>query len=161
MFENEIAINQFQLGILNKIAADLDEATLYKPSPGHGHPPVWVLGHLAITGEFGVSLLGGAVKHREWLPLFGPGSSDAVPSSIGLSKALLVELIPHTYKELQERARAAAPDSLRKPHGFAPFEGTPLQNVGHMTALLLTNHFAFHLSQLSSCRRSAGLGPLF
>jgi hypothetical protein len=161
MFENEIAINQFQVGIFQKTITDLPEDKLFDPSPGHAHPAIWILGHLAITGEHGQTVLGGKVSHPEWLPLFGPGSSDKVAKDPSLTRELFQKVIPATYAELQRLASQADPVSLAHPHGFAPFETTPIKTKGHMIALLLTNHFGFHLSQLSSCRRSAGHKPLF
>ena len=64
MFDNEIVINEFHLGLLSRIAADIPDSQLYQPSVGHGHPPVWILGHLAICGELGQKLLGGSVTHH-------------------------------------------------------------------------------------------------
>jgi hypothetical protein len=41
------------------------------------------------------------------------------------------------------------------------FRGTPIQTVEDAITALLTNHFGFHLAQLSSCRRAAGYPALF
>jgi hypothetical protein len=161
MYENEIAINQFQVGIFQKTITDLPEEKLFDPSPGHGHPAIWILGHLAITGEYGQTILGGKVTHPEWLPLFGPGSSDQVAKDPSLTRDLFARVIPATYAELQRLATQGDPEILAQPHGFAPFEPTPIKTKGHMVTLLLTNHFGFHLSQLSSCRRVAGHKALF
>lgn len=161
MFENEIAINQFQMGLFEKIVPDLPDETLFAPAPGHGHPAVWILGHIAITAEYGQSILGGPIAHPQWLPLFGPGSSDKVAVDPALNKEVFRKAILESYAELQRLARSADSGLLAQPHGFAPFAGTPLTNKGHMIALLLTNHFGFHLSQLSSCRRSAGHKAIF
>lgn len=161
MFENEIAVNEFQLSQFARVVADLDEGTLFQPGLGHGHPPVWILGHLAITGEMGLMLLGDKIQHRAWLPLFGPGSSDDVPQREELTLATLRQLIPETYRELRHLAAAADPAAMQQPHGIKLFENSPIQTVGHSVTLLLTNHFGFHLSQLSSCRRAAGHKALF
>ena len=59
MFEREIAVNQYLLGYFANVAADMPDDSLFYPSVGHGHPPIWIMGHLAITGEMGQSLLGG------------------------------------------------------------------------------------------------------
>jgi len=58
MFENEITLNQFLLDQLVTIMADLPEECLFTSGQGHGHPPVWILGHLAIVGEMGTDVLG-------------------------------------------------------------------------------------------------------
>ena len=161
MFENEIAINQLQLKQFAAIVADLPEECLYTRGAGHGHPPVWILGHLAIVGELGQTFLGGNLTHPNWAPLFGPGSSDEVQPDDSLTRETLITSLNQAYETLQSMAAEAKPEEVSGPHGIEFFEGTPVQTVGHAISLLLTNHFAFHLAQLSSCRRDRGLGHLF
>ena len=86
MFENEIAINELQLRQFAMTAPDIPEEDLYHPSIGHGHPPIWIMGHLAITAEMGQRMLGGTVRHPQWVRLFGRGSSDIVSPQDGLTK---------------------------------------------------------------------------
>lgn len=161
MFDNEIAINQFQLTQFARIADDLADDSLYEPSPGHGHTPIWILGHLAICAEFGQSLLGGSLTHRKWAAVFGPGSSDRPEPDPEWSKVLFRDASLTGYQKLQEMAAHTDPAHLAKPHAFEFFRGTPIATIGHAVAVLLTNHFGFHLSQLSSCRRAQGHGPIF
>ncbi|MEW4561909.1 hypothetical protein AB1K70_05245 [Bremerella sp. JC770] len=162
MLNSAVAINQFQLAGFQKIAADIPEATLYTPAAGHQHLPVWVMGHLALTGEMGQQLLGGSVTHPEWMPLFAPGSSGDVPADTALTKQAMIEAVTTAYTQLQKMAlEDATPELLAKPHGIGLFDGTPIQTIGDAVTLLLTNHFGFHSAQLSSCRREAGFGPLF
>lgn len=161
MFANAIAINQFQLALFDRAVADISPETLFTPGAGHGHPPVWILGHLALVGEMGSQLLGGGITHREWLPLFGPGSSDRIAPRSDLDRDSLAAAIREAYRTLQQMVAAADPQLLAAPHGIQLFRGSPIDTVGCAVELLLTNHFGFHLSQLSSCRRAAGHGPLF
>ena len=161
MFENELAINRFQLGLLEKVVHDLSEDRWFLHGAGHGHSPAWILGHLAIVAELGLSFLWGKVNHPEWIPMFGPGSKDAVVASHELSKTPLLAATLQNYRDLQSQIGSSPAEVYAKPHGIGLFEGTPIQTVGHLTALLLTNHFGFHLSQLSSCRRDLGFPALF
>ncbi len=161
MFENDVTINRHQMRLFDMTVADLPEETLFAASPGHGHSAAWVMGHLAITGELGQSMLGGGVTHREWLALFGPGSSDAVTPTPGLTKQTLVDAVTAAYEGLQKLAAGADPAAMSAPHTVKLLEGTPIETVGHCVSLLLTSHFGFHLSQLSSCRRAAGHAKLF
>ena len=167
MLESAIAINLFQLQQLTQIVSDLDESRLYEPSAGHGHTPVWILGHLAITGELGQKLLGGRVSHPEWLRMFGPGSQDDPALLLdGDSKPFtttsLLAANTAAYDGLRDLAgKAQSEDSINKPHGIDLFADSPIQTVKDAVTLLMTNHFGFHLSQLSSVRRSAGYQPLF
>ena len=104
MFDNEIVINDFQLRMLARIAADIPEAQLFQPGAGHGHPPAWILGHLAICGEIGQKFLGGKVVHPRWLVLFGPGSSDRIAEDVSLTHAILTPYSPR-------RTRTHTPNS--------------------------------------------------
>lgn len=161
MLETEIAINQFQLQQFEKIFADIPEANLYQPGAGHMHPPVWIAGHLTIVAELGQKMLGGDFAHPGWIPLFGMGSSDQVAESAGITKADLRQAVLQQYRQLQELCRQAPAEKLDRPHGIAVFDHTPIVTNRHALAVVLTNHFGFHLAQLSSCRREAGLSHLF
>ncbi|MBA2113713.1 hypothetical protein [Bremerella alba] len=162
MLSSAVAINQFQLAGFQKIAADIPEAALYQPGAGHAHPPVWIMGHLALTGEMGQQYFGGSVQHSEWMPLFAPGSSGEVPAETAFTKQTLVDAVTNAYTQLQKFALDnATPEILAQPHGIGLFDGTPIKTAGDTITLLLTNHFGFHLAQLSSCRREAGFAPLF
>ncbi|MCC7086133.1 MAG: DinB family protein [Pirellulales bacterium] len=161
MFENEIANNELMQGWLAKVLSDVRDEAWFEPSPGHGHPPVWILGHLAICGELGQMLLGGKVVHENWLPLFGPGSSDRVAADISFAKSPLHAATTDAYADLRKIAAAADAERLNRPHGLELFADTSIRTIGHVTSMLLTNHFAFHLSQLSSCRRTAGHRAIF
>lgn len=161
MFDNEIVLNEFMHGWLAKVLADVSDEVWFEPAAGHGHPPVWVLGHLAICGELGQALLGGKVTHERWLPLFGPGSSDRIGAHASLAKSPLHEGCIAAYRDLRQMASAVDAGQVNRPHGIDLFSGTPIQTVGQVTTMLLTSHFSFHLSQLSSCRRAAGMKAIF
>lgn len=161
MFDNEIVINRVQLAYFARIAVDLAPERHFEAAAGHGHSPAWIVGHLAIVGEMGCSLLGEPIKHEDWLPLFGPGSPPLIEPSEAFALESQVKCVRTAYSDLQRLAVAAEPKRLAEPHGFDLFEDTPIQTVSHLVSVLLTNHFSFHLSQLSSCRRSAGGAPLF
>jgi hypothetical protein len=160
MFDREIKFNQFLLGYFDKVVADIPADRIAERGSGGGHPPVWVLGHLAIVAEMGQTLLGGRLDHREWVPLFGPRSSDEVPNAERFSKVELVELVRTGYPKLRELMQATPSDVLNRPHGVEVLHGTPIETVADAEVHLLTTHFAFHLAQLSGWRRAAGNGPL-
>ncbi len=162
MFENEIAVNAFLIDQFERIARDLTETQAFSHSPGHGHTPIWIVGHLTIVAELGQRTLGGRVSHPKWLRRFGPGSKDDLAGdgewNFGEMRSNLVE----EYRKFRELA-AAETDTTRmnSPHGNAIFEGSPIVTVSHVVTHLLTSHFGFHLAQLSSTRRSAGFEPVF
>ncbi len=160
--KNECTINAFQMAMFEKIVADIPDSDLRTPAAGHGHTPLWLLGHLALTGGFGRQRLGASVETPPgWAEAFGPGTPDPVTSEPpGVSKSVLVEAIRSGYASLREAYDTAAPEVLARPHGIPFFLTTPIATVDHAVALLLTNHFGFHLAQLSSVRRSLGKPPL-
>jgi hypothetical protein len=161
MIDNEIAINEVLIRQFNKTAKDIPEDELFVPCVGHGHPPIWILGHLAIVAEMGCKLLGGSIAHLKWIRLFGPDSSDIISPGDDLTKDSMVTTVNENYERLRSLAASADEKALSGPHRVALFEGTSIKTVEHCAALLLTSHFGFHLGQLSSCRRIAGFGPLF
>lgn len=160
MLSREVAINEYQLGMFQKIVVDIADNSLFLPAAGHGHPPVWILGHLAICAELGQRHLGGIVEHPKWVPLFCTGSSDTVEPDAALGVTTLANAITAGYRKLQSLALSQSSEVLSREHGVAALSGTPIVTVADAIATLLTNHFGFHLSQLSSCRRTAGHQPL-
>ncbi len=160
--KNENTINLFQSTLLEKITADIPDNDLWTPGAGHGHTAGWLLGHLAITGEFGQQLLGGAIQRPDWVPLFGPGSHDPVAADAQTdSKSQLVDAVWKTYEQLRALNADASAETLQSPHSIQLFQNTPITTTGQAVALILTNHYGFHLAQLSSLRRESGLPALF
>ncbi|WP_010586612.1 DinB family protein [Schlesneria paludicola] len=161
MFENEIALNQALIRQFKKTVADIPEDVFFHPCVGHGHPPIWIIGHLAIIAEMSQQMIGGAISHPDWLPLFGRNSSDIVSPEVGLTKATMVATLVENYQRLRDLAGQVDESAVARPHNIELFQGTTITTVGHCVTLVLTSHFGFHLGQLSSCRRTAGFGPLF
>lgn len=161
MFEHQIAVLSFQLGHFEKIVADLPEECMDEAFPGHGHTPAWILGHLALVGEAGNSLLGGTLTHPEWKPIFGGGSDGLTQLDSRPSRDELLAAIRCGYQEVMKRVSEVDPAHFDRPHQFGLFEGTPVKTIGDLMTVLMTNHFGFHLAQLSSCRRSRGLDSIF
>ncbi len=161
MFETETTLNEFMLQAFQGVVADIPAERVNERAPGNGHPPLWVLGHLATCAEMGIALLGGELEHKNWAIAFGPGSSDDVQNPEKYSRDELVDAIVNGYPKLCEAARQAAPEPLAEPHGMELLANTPCQTRGDLLAHLLTSHLAFHVAQLSGWRRAAGHGPLF
>lgn len=160
MFDRDIKLNQFFLAYFEEVIADIPANRITERAPGNGHPPVWVLGHLAIVGEMGQVPLGGQLQHPEWAPLFSPGSSDEVPGADQFAKDDLVQVIHTAYPKLGELLKNAPSEVLDQPHTVELLKGSSIETVADLEVHVLTTHFAFHLAQLSGWRRAAGLGPL-
>ena len=160
VFETEIKLYRFLKNAFDATVADIPEDRIFERAPGGGHPPVWILGHLAICGELGEKLCGGDLTHPRWLVLFGPGSSDDITSG-EYSVAEFAAAITDTYERFISLAVQADADHLQLPHGVELLDGSPVATIGDLVAHLLSTHFSFHLAQLSAWRRAAGHPHLF
>lgn len=160
MFERESLLNTVLLQQFQLVANDIPSDRIYEPGPGNGHPPVWVLGHLALCAEFGQNHCGGSLTHPEWMSAFGPGSSDQMEDTGQFHRDELVAGIIDGYPRFAELAQQTDEESMSRPHGVPQLDNTPLNTVGELVSHLLTSHFAFHMAQLSGWRRAAGHPPL-
>lgn len=162
MFENELVLYDFTLASAQTLAADIPESEMnVAPFPG-ANPPVWILGHLAICTDFAAKLLGLSREcPREWHLMFGPGSKPAELSGTLPSKAELLAALARGHERVAPAARSADAAAMAQPQTFEILKGTPMQTVGHVVAHLISTHEAFHLAQLSACRRKLGKPPLF
>lgn len=162
MFEREIKLNQFELDYFDKVVADIPGERFAEPGVAGGHPPVWIVGHLAVVGEMSLQLATGKpAEHPDWLPLFGPGSSDVVPQPERFAKDDLVAAVTSSYTALHRVLPQLSPEFANQPHPLPILKGTPIETNADLLAHALTSHFALHLGQLSGWRRAAGHGPLF
>ncbi|MFH5803782.1 DinB family protein [Alienimonas sp. DA493] len=151
------------------LATDLTEEQLaLRPQPGL-NPPVWILGHVAVVGNFALTVLRGLgvdampVDLPGWRENFGIGSEPLVyaedftpPSGDELRAAV---------KETHDRALAAAERvpaaALDEPLG-PDLErlAARFPRYGDLLTHALTTHDAVHWGQLSAWRRAAGLPPI-
>jgi len=155
-FQRETLLNQFSIGYLEQLAADISDDDLIARPAGAMHTPLWILGHLALVGEMGCRMVGGKLTHREWLGLFAPGTKDEFESAEPFSRDELIQCIKKTYAEFAELAAAAEPDVIDQPHSVDLLRATPLVTVGDVVAHMMTTHFSFHVAQLSMWRQAAG-----
>lgn len=161
MLTTERSINAFFRSGLHQLLKDIPTERMNERPPGHGHPPLWILGHLAICAEFGEAILGKEMQHPDWVPVFGPGSSDDIQNPETYSANELIEVIDHAYPRLMDLIDATSEKVLAADHSVELLKGGAIVSVADLQAHLLTSHFAFHTAQLSGWRRAAGFGPLF
>lgn len=161
MFAQATTLNRFALGYLEQLVADIDDAQLAGQHFSGQNHPAWVLGHLAVVADYGLSLVGQPARNpKAWRVLFGPGSKPVADRSQYPAKGELVTAVAAGYQSLAEQASAADRAALAVPHTFPPLLAA-LPTRADMIAHLLTTHFALHLSQISQWRRQAGKDPLF
>ena len=161
MYEQETTLNQFVMDSFSKVMADIPADRMNERPAGNGHPPLWVLGHLAICVELGHLMLGTPIKTTEWMPVFGPGSSDEIQNPDNYDAADLITKVKEGYAGFCEAAASADAEALAAPNGVDLLEGSVLVTRGDLVSHLLTTHFSFHVAQLSAWRRAAGHAHLF
>lgn len=161
MFERELTLYRFMWNYLKTLAADLEEDQMgVSPFPG-ANPPVWILGHLAICTDSAGRILGLPREcPKEWHAMFAPGTNPADVKPPYPSKADLVAAIGHGHRRVSEAMPNASPEVLNQPHNIPLLKPTNLETLGDVLAHLMTTHEAFHVAQLSACRRKTGKGPV-
>ena len=161
MFERELTLFKFTTNHLRIVAADLSDAELaVAPFPG-ANPGVWILGHLAVATDFAGRLLDlPPACSPQWHAAFGPGTKPAELKPPLPAKDELLAAINSGYRHVSEAARQATPEAMNQPHTIELLKHTNLATVGDVLAHLMCTHQAFHVAQLSACRRKAGKGPI-
>ena len=161
MLDRELTLFVFNRNYLRLLAADLDEASMNVAPFEGGNPPVWILGHLAVSIDSAGRFFGlERACPRDWQVKFSPGSKPAELKPPLPSKAELVEAIENGCRRVIDSAPKATADFLSQPHAVEILKPTVLKTNGDVLAHLMNNHFAFHLAQLSACRRKSGKPPV-
>lgn len=96
----------------------------------------------------------------DWFAVYGPGSQPGTPDAPTFSVEAVLADIEAGYHRLLELTKSASTDVLAEKHGFEPLEPA-IMSKRDLMAHLLTTHFTYHLAQLSACRRSKGMPPVF
>lgn len=160
MFENEATLATFCCEYLSMISKDLTDADLKVET--NGKTPQWILGHLRVVADMPRPMVGLEPKlDSSWLSAYGPGSTPGNSEAPGFELATLVRETISAYQELVAAAKNADADVLAQPHGLELLKGTALKSRADLLSHLFATHFSYHLAQLSACRQSKGLGPMF
>lgn len=163
MLVDALRLHQFNLGLLNRLCADLTDADLARSLGPDHHNGHWVLGHLAIAADYALMFVtGSGALPKEWHNAFGPGSKPSDPLPVN-EKAALLRAIAEGHVRVAAAVDALKGDlaMLEVPHGLAWFEGTALKTKRDVVGQLLTTHAGFHTGQMSVYRRAAGKPAMF
>jgi hypothetical protein len=76
------------------------------------------------------------------------------------TKAELLAAIDNGHRRVTAAFPNANWEALEQPHAVELLKSTNLQTNADVLAHLMTTHPAFHIAQLSACRRKKGLGPV-
>lgn len=148
---------RFILGQAKPWMVDLDDShRALEPVPGT-KTAGWLLGHLAVTGDFGRRICGlETVSPREWRALFNPGTLPSPDPASYPPMATLRDTMRAVYAGFFEQAPHAPIEALALPNPYTPALGA-FPTAGDFAAYLMTGHLAHHLGQLGSWHAAAGL----
>jgi hypothetical protein len=123
--------------------------------------PAWVIGHLAVSNDFGCAVLGKPITAcpPEWTPLFTIGSKPLPDRSLYPSKEALLAALAKSTENLNVALQQATPEKLASPSPEQLKAWFP--TVGDFVLYDLTTHAGTHLGQLSAWRRAKGMPSLF
>ncbi len=159
-------MNQFTLlaaqsrhlvALTERAVADLEDShCALEPAPGV-KTAGWLLGHLAVTGDFARRLCGRPpLCPREWRSAFNPGSHPSHSARDYPSMSQLREALLAVYTDLCSAVPTIDPTAVAVPNPYEPTRaGFP--TAGEFIGYLLTGHLAYHLGQLMTWRAAAGL----
>ena len=161
MLDSTIQVNLFLMKYCRTLVGDIaDERMAEQPVAGVNHP-AWILGHLALSADNTLEMLGGQkVLPAGWATLFGAGSKPSASRADYPSKDDLVRSVEQTYQHLRQQAATADSDQLSQPP-TNPLAKKAFPTLKEAIAFLLSGHVGVHLGQLSSWRRMIGLPPMF
>jgi hypothetical protein len=158
--DSQVAQCRYMLSSAGRVLKGLDDSHLaLEPQPG-AKTAGWLIGHLAVTGDFGRKLCGVApICPTEWRARFNPGTQPSVQRSDYPSMAELCQAFNSVYADFCSAAVRADPTKLAAENPYAPARaGFP--TAGDFVGYMLTGHFGYHLGQLVAWRAAAGLGRL-
>lgn len=158
--ESSVTQCRHLLSLASPVMAGLsDEHLALEPRPGT-KTAGWLIGHLAVTGDFGRRLCGRPpICPKEWRALFNPGSRPSLQRGDYPAMAELREAFGRVYTDFCEAAASADAAALASENPYEPTRSS-FPTSGHFVAYLLSGHFAYHFGQLFAWRAAAGLaGP--
>jgi hypothetical protein len=119
---------------------------------GHGKTAGWIVGHLAVTGDFARRLCGAtAICPADWRPLFNPGTKPSTNEADYPPMEELVAKLREVYTDLPRAFDAASEEQRRSPNPYEPGRD-PFATAGEFAEYLMTGHFGYHLGQFSGWR---------
>lgn len=147
------------LAVAAAILARLNDSHLaFEPQPG-AKTAGWLIGHLAVTGDFARRLCGAKpICPREWRAAFNPGSRPSNDAADYPPMEILSETFQRVYSDLCDVAPKADPALLSVPNPFEPARDD-FTTAGDFVEYLMSSHLAYHVGQLSGWCAAAGIGP--
>jgi hypothetical protein len=151
---------RYLLSLAEPILAGLDDSHLaLEPQPGI-KTAGWLIGHLAVTGDFARRLCGRSpICPKDWRGRFNPGSQPSADRADYPSMADLCAAFRAVYEDLSQAAVRAEAAVLGGENPYEPARHA-FPTARDFVAHLLSSHLAYHLGQLVAWRTAAGFGRL-
>ena len=145
------------LFLAESILAGLDDSHLgVEPAPG-AKTAGWIIGHLAVTGDFGRRLCGRQpICPKEWRTKFNPGTQPSQQRNDYPGMKELIDTFRAVYKDLGIAEASVDPEMLAVQNPYEPGR-IAFPTSGDFVGYLLSGHLGYHLGQLSSWRAAAGI----
>ncbi|MGH7677242.1 MAG: DinB family protein [Gemmatimonadaceae bacterium] len=145
------------LFLAESILAGLDDRHLaLEPHPG-AKTAGWLIGHLAVTGDFGRRICGRTpLCPKDWRAKFNPGSQPSRERDEYPAMSELTEAFRAVYADLCEAATSVDPAALSDENPYAPGR-IAFPTSGDFLAYLMAGHLGYHLGQLATWRAAAGV----
>ena len=161
MFDRELTLYAHTLAYAKHLLADVADEQMNEQPVTKLNPPVWIIGHLAITTDLGLELLGlPRAAPKEWHDLFDTGTVPSPEPGLYPPKAEMLAGYEAAHRRLDDAVRKhARPESLDRANPFDTLRPT-MPTLADLMAHLLTTHEATHLGQLSAWRRAMGLAEV-
>lgn len=156
--DNPLVQCRHLLSQLDRVAADLDETHVALQPMAGVKTAGWLLGHLAVTGDFALRLCGHKpVCPPEWRALFNPGTQPSEDAAVYPSVAALRDSAHAVYAKLCAAVPDADPDLLAVENPYVPARGS-FPRARDFVGYMISGHLGYHLGQLVAWRAAAGLG---
>jgi len=149
------------LGLLSDQTKGMSNEQMVQQPNGIKNHALWNMGHIAVTLDGVVAMLGGQkTLNADWDKLFGGGSQPVAD----MKAYPTLEQMQKTLESLSNKAFEmyvnAPSDLLRSANPHAKMMPA-CPTLGSMVVFLLSGHIGVHVGQISVWRRAMGKDPLF
>jgi hypothetical protein len=156
--DREIKLFGFNLWYAEQLVKDIPANQFTHQPIEKVNPPAWILGHLTITTDYGLQLLGQPQGCSErWHQLFSPGTPNQPAEAYPIKEELWSGFYA-AHQRLETAAKNASAKTLEAPNPL-PYKllTQNFPTIGDQVAHLMTVHESMHLGQLSAWRRMMGM----
>ncbi|MBI4716499.1 MAG: DinB family protein [Planctomycetes bacterium] len=158
----DVIRGQLELGqqLINMMTKDLSDAEYFKPAAPNTNHAGWLLGHIACSEDWGMSLLCGSGMRcpKEMHDIFRGGTKCVPDASRYPARTKIDEMFRDTRAAMLELLRGYDEGRWENP---SP-ESAPRQLLPTMGAIwgLMGSHQFWHIGQLATCRSVLGKKPV-